>query len=73
MITDGTFICKLCGESLVGCYLCGEAPLKDVREEMRIKEMEETNAERELQLQSKAIAKAAERRTGERRKREERL
>ncbi len=26
-ITDGSYICKLCGEAITGCSLCGEAPM----------------------------------------------
>ncbi len=27
-ITDGSYVCALCGETLTGCSLCGVAPLK---------------------------------------------
>jgi hypothetical protein len=60
MITDGTFICSLCGEWLAGCSLCGEAPLKDMRP--YYKQLKED--ENELIMQERSIRRAADKRQG---------
>lgn len=59
-ITDGTFVCSLCGEWLTGCSLCGEAPLTDMRPEIERKAREEREVEAELNRQSRAIQLAAD-------------
>jgi hypothetical protein len=59
MITDGTFVCSLCGEWLAGCYLCGEAALIDRREAIAKQRTEEFQAERELANQERAIRQGA--------------
>lgn len=58
-ITDGTFICGLCGESRTGCNLCGEAPLVDMRESLRREAAAELAAEIELRNQEIAISRSA--------------
>lgn len=58
-ITDGTYICKLCGEWMTGCSLCGQAPLIDNRENLRRQEQAERDGERELWRQSQAIRNSA--------------
>lgn len=63
-ITDGTFICGLCGESMTGCFLCGTAPLLDMREKLKKEYSELRNAEWELDMQSKSIRDAADKRRG---------
>lgn len=62
MITDGTFICSLCGQDLTGCYLCGKggAPLMDVRTQQAEKRRLDMAAERELDNQSRSIRRGAE-------------
>jgi hypothetical protein len=64
MITDGTFVCGLCGEWLAGCALCGQAPLIDMSSRIRLQAREERQGERELELQSNAIRRAADKRFG---------
>jgi hypothetical protein len=65
MITDGSFICSLCGEWFTGCSLCITAPLKDMRDANRQRDEDTRNAERELAQQERAIRKGAEARRGE--------
>lgn len=57
-ITDGTFVCSLCGEWLTGCSLCGEAPLIDMRSEIERKAREDRENEAELARQSMSISQA---------------
>lgn len=59
-ITDGSFICGLCGEDRNGCYLCSNPPMIDVRK-MRYDELQ---AEQELAAQTRAIRRAADIRQG---------
>jgi hypothetical protein len=59
-ITDGSFVCALCGEWLTGCGLCGAAPMQDMREQQRREEAEARDAERELMWQERSIRQAAE-------------
>jgi hypothetical protein len=59
MITDGTFVCQLCGEWLAGCALCGVAPLVDMRPQIESERRETLAGERELMLQERAIRRAA--------------
>jgi hypothetical protein len=62
MVTDGSFVCGLCGEWAMGCSLCGVAPLIDMTK-IRAKEREdERNAETELWNQEWAIRREAEKR-----------
>ena len=61
-ITDGTFVCSLCGEWLTGCSLCGEAPLVDMRLTIAAEERAEREGEIELHQQSRSIRMSAERR-----------
>lgn len=64
-ITDGTFICELCGEWSTGCSLCGyTAPLLDMRESIRKEDIRNRAAEIELQQQERAIRYAADKRAG---------
>lgn len=63
-ITDGTFVCGLCGEWRIGCGLCGEAPLIDMRAEIARKAAEERHAELEARQQERAIRAAADARAG---------
>ena len=60
-ITDGTFVCGLCGEWRTGCSLCFEAPLVDMREAQRKQRSEEMEADAELSRQERAIRRAADR------------
>jgi hypothetical protein len=62
MITDGSFVCGLCGEWMTGCNLCGQAPLIDMRDTLRKEEIALHEAENELRLQERSIRKAAEER-----------
>ena len=65
-ITDGTFVCSLCGEWMTGCALCGfDAPLKDIRRQIAEDEKAAADAALELHQQSRSIRQAAERRRGE--------
>lgn len=59
-ITDGTFVCSLCGEWLSGCSLCGEAPMTDMRPTIAAEERREREGEIELYQQERAIRRAAE-------------
>lgn len=58
-ITDGTFICKDCGEWITGCSLCGQAELIDMRHIRQAELTRNSQAERELWLQERAIKGAA--------------
>lgn len=64
MITDGTFVCALCGEWLVGCGLCGKAPLVDQRLALAREEREAREADAELASQERAIRREADKRQG---------
>lgn len=64
MITDGTFVCQLCGEWRTGCALCVVAPLVDMRRQIERERREAVDGERELMLQERAIHRAAELRRG---------
>ena len=64
MVTDGTFVCGLCGEWSTGCNLCYQAPLVDMRRVIAFEEKEQREAEIELRNQERAIRKAAENRRG---------
>lgn len=60
-ITDGTFVCGLCGEWLTGCVLCdNSAPLVDRRQEIERERREAWDADNELWRQERAIRDAAE-------------
>lgn len=61
-LTDGTFICGLCGEDWTGCSLCGKdgAPLVDMRPQLEQKRREAAEADRELWRQEMSIRKSAE-------------
>lgn len=59
-ITDGTFVCALCGEWLTGCALCGDAPLLDMRDTIRREREARAAAEREERDQERAIRQASE-------------
>jgi hypothetical protein len=54
-LTDGTFVCGLCGDWRTGCSLCGEAPLRDRREDIRREASDAFNAETEMRAQERAI------------------
>lgn len=57
MVTDGTFVCGLCGEWSTGCYLCGTAPLIDMRNILIREKKEAIDAENELRNQENSIRK----------------
>lgn len=59
-ITDGSYVCGLCGEWRTACSLCHGAPLIRVRDTFQ----EDRAAERELDQQSRAIRDAAAKRQG---------
>ena len=63
-VTDGTFICGLCGEWSTGCSLCGEAPLLDMRKIRAKEEADRRAADTELHQQERAIRRGAELRRG---------
>lgn len=54
-ITDGTFVCSLCGEWQTGCSLCGTAPLFDKRKQIQRELEQEKEGEFELWRQSESI------------------
>lgn len=58
-VTDGTFVCALCGDWRTGCPLCGEAPLHDRRKEIAREERDRLFAEHELAQQERAIRNAS--------------
>ena len=62
MITDGTFICGLCGEWRIRCALCGSAPLVDIRDQIEAERIEQRKADGEMHSQEQAIRRAAENR-----------
>lgn len=64
-LTDGTFICGLCGEAMTGCALCGTAPLIDMRKQLEQERRDERDAEQELWRQEQSIRRGAEKRRGE--------
>ena len=58
-ITDGTFICGLCGEAMTGCYLCKDPYLVNISRQIEKKEQDDREAELELIRQSDSIKYAA--------------
>lgn len=61
-LTDGSFVCALCGEWRTACGLCGEAPLLNARERRRQEVAADRDADAELRAQERAIRRAAEER-----------
>lgn len=58
-VTDGTFVCALCGEWLTGCSLCGTAPLTDRRAQIEADARAARDAETEMWRQEQAIKRSA--------------
>lgn len=63
-ITDGTYVCGLCGEWRTSCQLCYEAPMVDMRGKQYREKLAFDEAEKELANQERAIRRAADKRDG---------